>query len=318
MKTGIYIRNGVLCFILFVLLGAPTTEPTYPTTPAKLGELLFSDPILSADSTISCASCHKPEFAFADTLSKSIGFGQAETFRNTPTVTYMSKRNKLFWDGRARSLEEQASGPITHPDEMNLPISDAVKRLEEHPFYKIAFDKVYDMTPDSALMVNAIAEFQRSLEVYDSPYDRFLNGDDSSMSESAIRGMIVFFRGSTCANDPCHSGSDFSQDSIVSAGVVDDKDLGLFSLTKDSMDINKFKTPHLRNVAITGPYMHDGSVKTLREVVEFYNEYEELKKSNAHPLVKDPRPTKMTEQEIDDLVAFMESLTDYRYLDLIE
>ncbi|HMQ64333.1 MAG TPA: cytochrome c peroxidase [Flavilitoribacter sp.] len=302
---------------VFLAIAAGNPGPDLPDNPVELGELLFKDPILSGDSTVSCASCHKPEFAFADNTAKSMGISMAHTFRNTPSIVYMTKRTQFFWDGRAPSLEAQAAGPISNPDEMGSSVALAVSRLQKSDFYRRAFSAVYDEAPDSVLMLQAISDFERSLEAYDSPYDRFLAGDDKAMSESAIRGMILFYRGSTCGIDACHSGPDFSQDSIVSIGVDNPEDLGLFRLTHSKADMGKFKTPSLRNVAVTGPYMHDGSVKTLREVVEFYNDFEKLRKSTAHERVKFPRPSPLTDAEIDDIVEFLKALTDNKYLSQI-
>ncbi len=292
-------------------------DPPIPKTSAELGELLFMDPILSKDSTISCASCHKPEFAFSDTMAFSIGIGGVPTGRNTPTATYMSKRNVFFWDGRAKSLEEQALGPITHPHEMGMTIAEAVERLNRKKSYRQAFLQTFHRPPDSLLLLRAIADFERTLETYDSPYDRFLEGDNSALSESAQRGMLLFFKEQTCNNEPCHAGVDFGADSLVSLGIFTEIDKGLFDLTKDSADIGKYKSVHLRNIAITAPYMHDGSKKTLEEVVRFYNDPSNFTHENVHYDAKTVT-FEMTDQQVDDMVAFMESLTDDRYLPILE
>lgn len=297
-----------------VLVDAPLSR-----TEEQLGERLFNDPILSADSTVSCASCHKADFAFADNIAFSMGVNSIPTGRNTPSAMYMAKRLHFFWDARAATLEQQASGPITAPGEMNMPLNKAIGRLQASPYYREAFQNVYNALPDSAYLVMAIARFERTLEKYDSPYDRFLKGDDEAMSESAIRGFNLFFKQSTCSAPACHSGDDFSSDSLVNINVNEKNDVGRFKITNDSSDIGKFKVPHLRNVAVTAPYMHDGSVKTLREVVVFYNTMTNFPlNGHSHQSVKHQRPRPLTENEINDLVEFMKALTDSRYLHRIK
>jgi cytochrome c peroxidase len=286
-----------------------------PVNSAELGKLLFNDNILSGDNTVSCASCHIPEFAFADTTAFSLGVEGHRTGRSTPSAMYLQENTVLFWDGRAGSLEHQASGPITNPHEMNLTMKEAVQKLNADKFYFASFKKLFGRQPDSALLVRAIADFERTLAYYDSPYDRFLKGDDAAMNESAIRGFDLYFRKNSCGNSACHRGINFSSDSMVNIGVFAEPDRGLFDRTKNQQDVGKFKTPTLRNVALTAPYMHNGQHKTLREVVEYYNEMKNFPiDGNTHPDVKEQRERPLTEQEIDDLVEFMKALTDYRFM----
>ncbi|CAA9339384.1 MAG: Cytochrome c551 peroxidase [uncultured Cytophagales bacterium] len=290
-----------------------------PKTSVQLGERLFKDPILSGDSTLSCASCHKPELAFADNQAFSMGTGGVPTLRNSPSVTYSANRLHFFWDGRAKSLEEQAAGPITNPHEMNLSMREAVVRVQRDPFYRQAFRGVFGAAPDSMYICRAIADFERTLTAYDSPYDRFLAGDENALSESALRGLRLFFKENTCANEPCHAGPDFSSDSLVSLGIHSPADPGLFSRTGKPEDRGRFKTPPLRNVAVTAPYMHDGSQRTLREVVVFYNDMDNFPiESNVHHLLKAQRTRPLDEGEIADMVEFMKALTDSRYLDQVK
>jgi cytochrome c peroxidase len=285
-----------------------------PVNSAQLGELLFNDKILSGDNTVSCASCHRPEFAFADTTPFSEGVNGYFTGRNTPTAMYLDKNAVLFWDGRAGSLEQQASGPITNPHEMNLSIKEAISKLNANMYYVASFKKIYGRLADSALLVRAIADFERTLTYYDSPYDRFLKGDDNAMSASATRGFDLFFRKNSCANSACHNGITFSSDSLVNIGIFSDSDKGLFDRTHNPADIGKFKTPTLRNIALTGPYMHNGQHKTLREVIEYYNNMDNFPfDGNTHPDVKEQRDHQLNEREINDLIAFLEALTDYRF-----
>jgi cytochrome c peroxidase len=228
---------------------------------------------------------------------------------------YLDKNTVLFWDGRAGSLEHQASGPITNPHEMNLTIPQAIKKLNANTYYAAAFKKIYGRAPDSILLVRSIADFERTLVYYDSPYDRFLKGDETAMNESAIRGFDLFFRKNSCGNTGCHKGINFNSDSMVNIGIFSESDKGLFDRTKDVRDIGKFKTPTIRNVALTAPYMHNGQHKTLREVVEYYNEMKNFPiDGNTHPDVKEQRERPLTDAEIDDLIEFMKALTDYKLM----
>ncbi len=301
-----------------VYLTAYLARPKHPSdelrTKEQIGEKLFHDTILSGDGSVSCASCHRPQYAFSDTVDFSTGVGHNKTGRNTPTAMYLEKSHTFFWDGRARSLEEQAAGPITNTKEMNLKISDAVARLNASTLYPAAFLRVYGRKPDSTLMLDAIAAYERSLSRHDSPYDRFLKGNDTAMSEAAIRGFQIFFREKACGNSACHNGINFTSDSLVNIGVHTDADRGRYDLTGNVNDIGRFKSPTLRNVAVTYPYMHNGAQKTLREVIEFYNDPKNFPvNGTTHPDVKDPRG-KMNDKQIDDLIEFLKALTDYQFM----
>ncbi len=296
----------------------PGGRDPLPSGSVALGERLFKDRILSGDRTVSCASCHNPELAFADTVPFSQGVEGQLTARNTPSVMYLKSRTVFFWDGRARSLEQQAMGPITNPREMNLPLAVAVERLDHDPYYREAFTHVYGRIADSSSLLRAIADFERTLGGYDSPYDRYLKGNDTAMSEQAIRGFTLFFQKNSCGNGACHSGDTFGSDSLVNIGLVAAGDSGLYAITHNPDDIGKFKTPSLRNIAVTGPYMHNGTHKTLRDVVVYYNNMNNFPLSgHTHPDVKRQRERPMTDAEIDDLVAFLKALTDYKYMDKI-
>lgn len=322
-KTSLWIASWLVIILMGLMAMSSDSainlnQQTLPASEVELGAMLFNDPILSADSTLSCASCHRPDFAFADVLPFSFGVNGTPTRRNTPSAMYMSKRIHFFWDGRASTLEQQASGPITAPGEMNLPLLRAITRLNRSPYYRSAFQKIYKSLPDSTGLVTAIAAFERTLELYDSPYDRFLKGDDDAMSASAIRGFNLFFKQSTCSAPACHTGNDFSSDSLVNLNVNSKSDLGRHDITRHAADVGKFKVPHLRNVAVTAPYMHDGSIKTLQDVIVFYNDMNNFPLSSlAHPSVKHQRPRPLTNSEVDDLVEFMKALTDSKYQDKI-
>lgn len=279
----------------------------------ELGEKLFFDPILSFDKTISCASCHKPEHGFADLTSLSLGVNDSVGTRNTPSVMNMASREHYFYDGRALTLEEQAIGPIENPVEMNLKIDEAVKRLNESELYSILFLKLYAEEPTKENLANALAEFQRSLESDGTaPHDVWMNDEDpNALSISQQRGRELFLDKAKCFD--CHFGPDFTGDEFRNIGTYDElqyKDKGRFDETKDSNDLGKFKVPGLRNIALTAPYMHDGSLETLEEVIEYY--------SDPYMFVENPinmdsimiEPLKLSYAEKEDLVNFLHSLTD--------
>ncbi|NHA03730.1 c-type cytochrome [Mucilaginibacter sp. HC2] len=280
----------------------------------QLGEKLFFDPILSLDKTISCSSCHKPEFAFADTVTFSLGIKGNRTARNSPGLTNLSGRPHLFWDGRASSLEEQAMGPITSPTEMGLSLDEAVKRLNDDVVYAAAFQKVFKAPANKDNLLKAIASFERTLETSNSPYDRYINGDDNALSASAARGRLLFIGKANCNN--CHSGEDFTADRFKSIGLYNGKDLndpGRSVITKNKTEDGEFKIPSLRNVAVTAPYMHNGKFKTLRSVVEYYNDPSAVVKDGINRDLSLDKPLNLSSSEIDDIVEFLKALTDDRF-----
>ena len=281
----------------------------------KLGAKLFFDPILSKDKSISCARCQNPEFAFADSSALSIGVGGKLGTRNTPSVMNMLSRPLFFHDGRAASLEEQALGPIENPVEMNLNYTEAIKRVKREKHYIFYFNKVYQQAPDSTNILKALAAFQNSLESDGSaPHDIWMNDEDTTaLTASQIRGRTLFLTKAKCFD--CHFGPDFTGDEFRNIGIYDGTnfiDEGRFVVTKDSNDLGKFKVPGLRNVGLTGPYMHNGMFRTLEEVVEYYdNPYLVIGK----PINMDStmlKPLNLNQQEKEDLVSFMHSLTDYQ------
>jgi cytochrome c peroxidase len=283
-------------------------------TKEELGRKLFFDNILSKDRTINCSSCHNPEYAFADTATFSLGIGGKRTARNSPGLTNLSGRTHFFWDGRAASLEEQAMGPITSPDEMGLPIDEAIERLNKDTYYAEAFKKIFKAAPNKDNLLKAIAAFERTLETSNSPYDRYINGDDNALSAAAVRGRAIFIGKGNCNN--CHSGEDFTADRFKSIGLFNGKDLndaGRAGITKDQTALGEFKIPGLRNVAVTAPYMHNGKFKTLRQVVEYYNNPSAVVKDNINRDLSLEKPLNLTFTEIDDVVEFLKALTDDRF-----
>ncbi|HHG83338.1 MAG TPA: c-type cytochrome [Bacteroidetes bacterium] len=282
-------------------------------TKVDIGKKLFFDPILSLDSSISCASCHNPKFAFADSAALSRGVNDSLGTRNTPSVMNMAFRPYFFYDGRAATLEDQAMGPIENPVEMHLDYGVAVERVANHPEYRQLFLQSYGSLPDSALVIAALASFQRSLEsTGNAPHDRWLNGEDpNALSPSQLRGREIFLEKGKCFD--CHFGPDFTGDEFRNIGLYDADertDKGRFDVTEDSTDLGKFKVPGLRNIALTAPYMHDGSIATLEEVIDYYdNPYQFVDNPvNIDSLLR--KPLGLSDQEKADLVAFMHSLTD--------
>ena len=307
-----------------------------PLTRAKieLGRQLYFDPRLSVDSTVSCASCHSPTEGYSANTKTGVGIRGQLGGRNSPVSFNRILSGPQFWDGRAESLEAQAVGPLQNPIEMGFTHEGVVKRLSEMPVYKKQFEKIFgELSIDR--VGQAIAAFERVLVTAPSPYDHneqlqsfaALDADDIAedqdlaakyaatkaaveaqpMSEEAKRGREIFFseKGNCTA---CHVGANLADENYHNIGIGMDKpepDVGRFAVTKDPADTGAFKTPTIRNVALSGPYMHDGSVATLEEVVEWYDK-------GGHPnphLSAKIRPLKLSAQEKADLVEFMKACT---------
>ena len=305
--------------IITVLTGSIVGLSSYnqedPIDKETLGSLLFSDPILSKDKTVSCASCHRPEYAFADTSAVSIGVGGRTGDRNTPSAMNLLLNTSFFWDGRAKTLEEQALAPIANPNEMNLSIDKAIERLKRSKKYRRYFQIVFNNEPSPALLAKALASFERTLETSESPFDNWkFYENDLFITDAAKRGFTIFNEKGKCVK--CHFGADFTTHEFRNIGLFDGlkyNDSGRSKVTGNRTDIGKFKTPGLRNVAITSPYMHNGMFKTLKEVIDFYNETEKIV---ANPFNKDSilrKPLGLTDQEKNDLEAFLLSITDKRF-----
>lgn len=278
---------------------------------AQLGRRLFYDPILSRDRTVSCDSCHQQQYGFSEPRRVSAGVEEREGERNAPHLVNLAwVRSGLFWDGSADTLEEQATKPIENPLEMDLPISEAVQRLLDEPSYVAAFEQAYDGSPNSKSLAAALASFVRTLVSAEAPYDRYLAGDEAALSASARRGAELFVDGKTgCFH--CHSQTTLTNDGFFNNGTYEDGgDVGRQALTGRTGDLGKFRVPSLRNVAVTAPYMHDGSLATLRDVIEHY-----ARGGNGHPSTDvQIEPLELTERDKEDLLAFLDSLTDTAFL----
>lgn len=311
-----------IAFYLFVLSGIVAAASSFMAadedavaTKAALGKKLFSEKILSKDSTVSCASCHNPALAFADTLRFSIGINGKETNRNVPSVLNMKNRPAFFWDGRSSSLEAQSLIPIANPDEMGLPIKEAVQRLNDNPEYKKLFLKIFKQKPNAANLSASFAAFEQTLETVDSKFDDWSN-DMGPLSAAEERGRKLFI-GSKAKCFDCHFGPDFTGDEYKNIGLFTGSfltDSGRYSITKKKADLGKFKVPGLRNVAVTAPYMHNGMFATLEEVLHFYNN---PKGFFPHQINIDPsfkKPLNLSPKEQSDIIAFLKTLTDKAYL----
>lgn len=286
-----------------------------PLASEDLGRLLFEDNILSSDRSISCASCHIEAFAFGDTAAVSLGVGDQKGTRNTPPITNMAFRAHFFWDGRAATLEQQVLLPIENPVEMNLPLPIALERLRNSARYQGYFQAIYGKPADSLTLADALASFVRTLETGDTPFDRWMKGNKSAMSVAAVRGRTVFMEKGKCFD--CHFGPDFTGDEFRNIGLFDGKELndtGRFAISKDSTDLGRFKVPGLRNVGVSAPYMHDGSFRTLREVIDYYDNPDLFVTHSINRDTLFARPLGLTELEKTDLEAFLHALTDDRFV----
>jgi cytochrome c peroxidase len=286
-----------------------------PGDKAELGRLLFFDPILSKDNTISCASCHKPGSAFADTTVVSVGVGGTKGTRNTPTAMNLSLQRTFFWDGRANSLEDQALKPIENPAEMNLPIGEALLRLKQNETYRAYFEKVFNNEPTRTNLAEALAAFERTLETSSSPFDEWKFSDNpNAVSDAVKRGFAIFGSKGKCTE--CHFGADFAINDFRNIGLFNGKDLsdsGRAVITGKAEHLGKFKIPGLRNIALTAPYMHNGMFKTLKEVIDFYNDPDKIVPNSINRDSLLIKPLGLTSDEISDLEAFLISLTDKRF-----
>jgi cytochrome c peroxidase len=311
-------KTIVLCFIAFVVCSFYLNElPSKKIkTKAQLGKLLFEEKILSLDSSVSCASCHIPTLAFADTAKFSKGINGKLTTRNTPSVLNMLNRSAFFWDGRAETLEQQALMPIENKNEMGLPIAEAVKRLNNNKTYFSLFKRVFKAAPNKENLAAALAAFERTLETVDSKFDDWTNNLRKYWSASEERGRALFVgQKAKCFN--CHMAEDFTNDDYKNIGTYNAQDLndeGRFSISKNKADVGKFKTPGLRNIAVTAPYMHNGMFATLEEVLAYYNN-PKAKIHNAINIDDDlNKPLELTAQEQQDIIAFLKTLTDKKYV----
>jgi cytochrome c peroxidase len=293
----------------------PADNPPTAQTIA-LGRELFYDPRLSKDNTVSCASCHNPNLGFTDGLPVARGIRGQLGVRNSPTLLNAAYSPIQFWDGRAATLEAQSAFPIANPLEMNQPHEVSVSKMERVPAYKAEFAQAFGPGEVTLGKIQkSLASFERTLLSGNSPFDRYqYGGDKQALTPAAIHGLEIFTdpkRGNcvVCHTIDAHyalfTDGKFHNTGAGVSGEGDLLDVGRFGQTKLQADKGEFKTPTLRNVALTAPYMHDGSLKTLNDVVDFY-----AGGGNSNPeLDKEIRPLKLDAQDRADLVKFLQSLT---------
>ena len=286
-----------------------------PSTAAKisLGKQLFFDKRLSVDNTVSCASCHDPKKGWSNNDATAVGIEGKRGGRSSPTVINSAYSKFQFWEGRAGSLEEQALGPIANPIEMNLPLDQLIEKLKGIEGYRQQFKTVYgtDITTDG--VAKSIAAFERTVLSGDAAYDRFKGGDTSALSEKGVKGMKLFFGKANCSS--CHAGANFTDNAFHNIGVGMDKpepDVGRKAISKLLGDTGAFKTPTLRDIAKTAPYMHDGSAATLTDVLNYYN-----KGGHPNPFLDEEIFTlRLNAEEIESLVEFLSvGLSSSKYPD---
>lgn len=270
----------------------------------KLGEKLFFDKSLSINKSVSCATCHIPVLAFTDGKKRSIGIHNRSAKRNSPTLITVAHQHKFMWDGGIKTLELQALVPLQDTNEMGSKISDLIPELQQNQWYDSLSRRLYGHEFNAYTLTQALSFFQKSLYYENSTYDEWQN-EGVEISESIKNGYDLFKNKLNCS--ACHSGRVFTNSSIENNGLYEEfTDLGHFLISGDSSDIGKFKVPTLRNVEITGPYMHDGSFETLEEVVLHYEKGGQ-NHPNKSPLIQ---PFHLTDQERHELIAFLKSLTD--------
>ena len=282
-----------------------------PLTPEKvaLGKMLYFDKRLSKDGTISCATCHDPEMAWTEHRATSMGIHEKVGGANSPTVINAAYATTQFWDGREKTLEDQALGPIENPIEMGHSMEALTGELDEIPEYKEAFQKVFGTGVTNDGIAKAIASFERTVLSGNSPYDRFVKNDEKdALSEAQQRGLALF-KDVGCAG--CHTPPLFSNYGFYNAGVGMDKDppdQGRKAVTGEDGDLGKFRTPALREVANTHPYYHDGSVATLEEAVALMATGGK-DNPNLSGMFKLLRKAEITEEQQKDLVEFLKALS---------
>ena len=297
-------------YVVPVPLGLDIAAPVPPDNPLseariELGRALFFDPLLSADGTLSCASCHQPGRYFTNGLERAVGVGGREGGRNVPSVLNAAYGRSFFWDGRAATLEEQALQPIRSERELGLDLDTLVRRLSAADRYRTAFPQAFDdavITPGR--VARALASYLRTLRSGDARIDRFLHGDSSALSAEARRGFRLFVGRANCG--VCHTIPLFTDHAFHNTGVAwGSADKGRVAVTGDDADRGAFKTPSLRNVAETAPYMHDGSMATLEEVIDHYK-----RGGTPNPwLDEEIRPLRLSPAETRQLIAFLRTLT---------
>jgi cytochrome c peroxidase len=288
----------------------PADNP-FSVSAAQLGRILFFDKRLSGSNALSCSTCHNPSQNWADAKELPTGHMGIELKRHSPSIVNNGYNTVFFWDGRARSLEEQAAMVITNPNEMHMTPALVEQTLNNIPVYQKKFKETYNIDMiDFKHVTQALATFERTLNTKNqSPFDQFLQGNKNALSDPAVRGMHVFRTQARCMN--CHNGANFTDNkfhnlSLTYAGS-EKEDLGRFNITKDPSDWGVFKTPTLRNSAVTAPYMHNGVFGTITKLLSLYNDGMHGKDQNKSPLL---HALNLGDEELLDLEAFINSLSE--------
>jgi cytochrome c peroxidase len=287
----------------------PTKVPASKTNPitaekVALGQMLFFDPRLSGSGVISCGTCHNPALGWSDALPKGLGHMGGRLGRHTPTIINVAYGEPYFWDGRAATLEDQAKGPLTSATEMNMPAEIAITRLQSLPGYVAAFDRAF---PGKGVSLEtfaaAVASYERTVVSNAAPFDKWVAGDEQAVSPAAKRGFVLFNGKANCA--VCHAGWRMSDDGFHDIGLPG-TDRGRAAVAPGIVQLeHAFKTPTLRNINQRAPYMHDGSIQTLADVIDHYDhglEHRDSLDGQMHPLG-------LTSAEKADLLAFLDTLT---------
>lgn len=286
----------------------------------KLGKILFFDPRLSGSDQISCSTCHVPSLNWTDGLKVSVGHGSAQNTRNSPSIENVWFYKSLFWDGRAKNLEEQAQIPLTSEIEMHQDMKILPTKLGSIKGYKKLFKKAYgDDKVTKERIFGSLALFQKTVVSAKTPFDRFLEGDQNSLTDQQLHGLHLFRTKARCMN--CHHGPLFTDNDFHNLGLANygktNQDLGLYNATKNPKDSGKFKTPGLRNIMKTGPWFHDGSVKTIDSLMDLYN-MGMLVPAYTLAQMDDPllpqndrflRGIRLSRTEIKALVSFLEAIS---------
>lgn len=268
-----------------------------------LGHHLFFDRRLSGNDFMSCATCHRPDYGLADPIALSIGIRGKQALRHTPHLNNIGQNRRFFWDGRITGLDAMVLEPIRNPVEMDLPWAELILKLQQDKNYVNAFNQAFDDGLTLGNIGKALQTFLLTFNSRNSLFDQYFAGDDQALGQPALRGLLVYSHKAKCST--CHSGPNLTDQNFYNIGMETD-DPGRGQFKKSIYDQRTFKTPGLRNVALTAPYMHNGSIKSLREVVEFYNRGSD-RPAGAHPAI---RKLGLSDNEINDLVEFLKALTD--------
>jgi len=269
-----------------------------------LGKNLYFDPRLSGSGMISCSSCHHPSLGWSDGLPKAVGHGHKQLGRKSPTILNLAWTEKMMWDGRFSHLEGQALGPIGSPDEMNMDMTNLPEKLKGIKGYRVLFEKAFPKQEISnELVAKAIAIYERGIVSGQAPFDKWIKGDERAISADAKKGFVVYNTKANCV--ACHAGWRFTDDSFQDIGL-NGKDIGRGKFLKLTSQRFAFKTPGLRNINLRAPYMHDGSEKTLEDVVELYNKGGAVKRESVSAQIK---PLDLSTEEKKQLVEFLATLT---------